>query len=82
MVSPAVSIIINCLNGEKYLREAIDSVVGQTFQDWEVIVWDNASTDNTAAIAESYGGRVRGSRGAGRWRQSGIGTNVDSKLSM
>ena len=64
MVSPAVSVIINCLNGEQYLREAIDSVLSQTFQDWEVIVWDNASTDKTAEIAESYGGRVRVFRGA------------------
>ena len=56
---PAVSVIMNCLNGEKYLREAIDSVVAQTFPDWEIVFWDNASRDASGAIAKSYGGRVR-----------------------
>jgi glycosyltransferase involved in cell wall biosynthesis len=56
---PLVSVIINCLNGERYLREAMDSVFAQTFQDWEIIFWDNASTDGSADIAKSYGDRVR-----------------------
>ncbi len=56
---PLVSVIINCLNGELYLREAMDSVFAQTFQDWEIVFWDNASTDSSADIARSYGDRVR-----------------------
>ena len=56
---PLVSVIINCLNGEQYLREAMDSVYAQTFQDWEIVFWDNASTDGSADIAKSYGERVR-----------------------
>lgn len=56
---PKVSIIMNCFNGSKYLREAIDSVYAQTFEDWEIIFWDNASTDNSAEIAKSYDNRVR-----------------------
>ncbi len=56
---PLVSVIINCLNGERYLREAVDSVFAQTFQDWEIVFWDNASTDGSAGIAQSYGDRVR-----------------------
>lgn len=56
---PAVSIIMNCLNGEKYLREAIDSAYNQTFKDWEIIFWDNASTDSSAEIARSYDGKLR-----------------------
>lgn len=59
MSVPAVSVIMNCLNGEEYLREAIDSVVAQTYPDWEIIFWDNASQDNSGAIAKSYGERVR-----------------------
>lgn len=51
---PLVSVIINCYNGEKYLREAIDSVVAQTYTNWEIIFWDNQSTDGTRAIVESY----------------------------
>jgi len=50
---------MNCLNGSKYLREAIDSVYAQTYPDWEIIFWDNASTDNSAEIAKSYGERLR-----------------------
>ncbi len=34
---PTVSVIMNCLNGEKYLKEAIDSVYAQTYKDWEII---------------------------------------------
>lgn len=48
------SVIINCYNGEKYLRETIDSVIAQTYTNWEIIVWDNKSTDKTRSIAESY----------------------------
>lgn len=59
MTDPAVSVIINCLNGEKYLREAIDSVVSQTFTDWEIVLWDNGSTDSTSHISQAYGSRVR-----------------------
>lgn len=60
---PDVSIIMNCLNGEKYLREAIDSIYVQTYNDWEIIFWDNASTDNSAEIANSYDSRLRYFRG-------------------
>ena len=49
-----VSIIMNCYNGGKYLNEAIDSVLVQTFQDWELIFWDNQSSDNSAKILQSY----------------------------
>ena len=51
---PPVSIIMNCYNGEKYLREALNSVVGQTYRNWELIFWDNQSTDRSAEILKSY----------------------------
>lgn len=51
---PLVSVIINCYNGEKYLCEAIDSVIAQTYTNWEIIFWDNQSTDGTAEIVKSY----------------------------
>lgn len=51
---PLVSIIINCYNGERYLRETIDSVMAQTYDNWELIFWDNQSTDSTREIVESY----------------------------
>lgn len=56
---PAVSIIMNCYNGEKYLREAIDSIYSQTYKNWEIIFWDNVSTDNSPEIARSYDGKLR-----------------------
>ena len=53
--APRVSVIMNCYNGEKYLRQAIDSVLAQTMEDWELVFWDNQSTDGSAAIVRSYG---------------------------
>ncbi len=61
--TPKVSVIMNCYNGEKYLKEAIDSVYSQTYQGWEIIFWDNASTDSSAEIAKNYDGRLRYFRG-------------------
>ena len=49
-----VSVIINCFNGEKYLRQALDSVIAQTYKNWEIIFWDNQSTDKSAEIFKSY----------------------------
>lgn len=53
-----VSIIMNCYNGERYLREAIDSVFAQSYGNWEIVFFDNASTDNSAAVAKSYGEKL------------------------
>ena len=51
---PLVSVIMNCFNGEKYLREAIDSVKAQTYQNWELIFWDNCSTDKSLKIIKKH----------------------------
>ncbi len=56
---PKVSILMNCYNGEKYLKQAIDSVYDQTFKEWEIVFIDNCSTDNSAQIAKSYGEKVK-----------------------
>lgn len=53
--APRVSIILNVRNGEAYVREALDSVLAQTFGDWELVFWDNASTDATGEIAAAFG---------------------------
>jgi glycosyltransferase involved in cell wall biosynthesis len=52
--APLVSIGLAVYNGERYLREAIDSILAQTFTDFELIISDNASTDSTAAICLEY----------------------------
>jgi len=56
---PLVSVIMNCFNGEKYLREAIDSIYAQSYQNWEIIFWDNVSKDQSANIAKSYDDRIK-----------------------
>ena len=50
---------MNCLNCSRYLGQAMDSVFAQTYKDWEIIFWDNASTDNSFKIASSYGEKVK-----------------------
>jgi glycosyltransferase involved in cell wall biosynthesis len=52
--TPRVSIGMPVRNGQKYIREAIDSILAQTFTDWELIVCDNASTDATEQIVRDY----------------------------
>ena len=51
---PLVSVIMNCYNSDTYLKEAIDSIITQTYTNWEIIFWDNQSTDNSANIVKSY----------------------------
>jgi glycosyltransferase involved in cell wall biosynthesis len=54
MNGPLISVIMNCYNSDEYLKEAIDSVLAQTNQNWEIIFWDNQSTDDSAKIFNSY----------------------------
>ena len=49
-----VSIILNCFNGEKYLKDALESVVNQTYKNWELVFWDNKSTDGSKKILDLY----------------------------
>jgi len=51
---PLVSVIMNCYNSETYLKEAIESVIAQIYQNWEIIFWDNQSTDRSAQIVKSF----------------------------
>ena len=51
---PLVSIIMNCYNGETYLIDAIKSILGQTYKNFEVIFWDNQSKDESANIFKSF----------------------------
>ena len=65
-VFPAVSVIIPMYNAEKYVGDGLDSLLAQTFQNFEVIVVDDGSSDNSCAVVESYaekfGGRLKLSR--------------------
>lgn len=48
------SVILNCYNGEKFLNEAVLSVKKQTLKNWELILWDNKSTDGSKKILKSF----------------------------
>ena len=52
---PAVSIIMPCYNTEKYLKKTMDSIFSQTFDDYELIMVDDGSTDGTPALLDEYG---------------------------
>ena len=56
---PLVSVIMNCHNSEKFVEEAILSVYKQTYLNWEIILWDNASDDDTANIVCSFNHKLR-----------------------
>jgi glycosyltransferase involved in cell wall biosynthesis len=56
---PRVSIGLPVFNGENYLAETLDSILGQTFADFELIISDNASTDRTEAICRQYAAQDR-----------------------
>jgi len=73
---PLVSVVIPVYNGERYLGEAIDSVLRHSFAGSEIIVVDDGSTDRTADVATAYGSAVRYFRqhqsGSGAARNRGI----------
>jgi glycosyltransferase involved in cell wall biosynthesis len=56
---PLVSLIVPVFNGGPYVRESLESILGQTYPSLEVIVVDDASTDSTPEILASYGNRIR-----------------------
>ena len=55
IIQPKVNVIINCFNDDKFLFDAIQSVINQSYLNWEIIFWDNASTVNIKSIALSFG---------------------------
>lgn len=54
MGAPRVSVILTSFNHEQYIQEAIDSVLDQTFTDFELIIWDDASSDNSWDLINQY----------------------------
>lgn len=60
MSLPAVSVVIPMYNVEKYIGECLDSLLAQTFQNFEVIVVDDCSTDNSFAVVERYAPKFNG----------------------
>ena len=58
MPDPTVSVVIPTYNRAHCLRDAINSVLAQSFQDFELIVVDDGSTDDTCEVVKGYGDRV------------------------
>jgi glycosyltransferase involved in cell wall biosynthesis len=52
--NPQLSVVMSVFNGEPYLREAVDSVLNQTFEDFEFVIVDDCSTDASVKTLESY----------------------------
>lgn len=69
---PKVTVLLPVFNGERYLREAIDSVLAQTFNDFELLIIDDGSTDTSLEIIQSYTDpRIRLLRNKERQKLSG-----------
>ena len=80
MTAPAVSVLIPVYNCEAHLRAAIDSLLAQTFSDFELIVIDDGSTDGSTAIARGY--RDRRVRVERFERNSGLSAALNHGLQM
>jgi len=75
-----VSVVVPIYNVEEYLRECLDSLVAQSFADWEAVMVDDGSPDGSRAIAEEYAGRderfrlvTQANAGLGAARNTGAG---------
>lgn len=53
-MNPRITVLMSVYNGEKFLRESIDSILAQTYKDFEFVIYDDCSTDGTPEIIESY----------------------------
>lgn len=71
-----VSIIIPAFNGDRYIEEAIGSILAQTYQDYEIILVDDGSTDNTCQVVQQYG------KGIKYLRQTNQGVAASRNLGM
>jgi glycosyltransferase involved in cell wall biosynthesis len=81
-LTPRLSIGVPVYNGENYLAEAIDSLLAQSYDDFEIVISDNASTDRTAEICQDYAARdarVRYHRNA---NNIGSGPNFDMAFKL
>jgi glycosyltransferase involved in cell wall biosynthesis len=74
--TPLVSVGLFVYNGERFLEEALHSILNQTFNDFELIISDNASTDRTGEIAQSYALRDKRIRYYRNKKNMGAGWNV------
>ena len=53
-LSPLVSVLLNCFNAEKTISKSLESVLKQTYTNFEIVIWDDGSNDRTFDILKSY----------------------------
>src|SRR5690349_2607469 len=76
---PLVSICLPCFNGERFIRETLESVLNQTFKDFEVIIVDDYSTDRTLSVIQAFAdSRIKVLQNG---RNLGMGANWQKVLS-
>ena len=85
MELPAISVVIPVYNAEKYIGECLDSILAQTFQNFEVIVVDDCSTDSSVAVVKNYlpkfNGRLKLARTKKNSGCGGVPRNIGLPLS-
>jgi hypothetical protein len=79
---PRVSVGVPVYNGERYLRQALDSILAQTFSDFELIISDNASTDATPEICRDYAARDPRVRYVAQETNRGAAWNVNHLVTL
>jgi glycosyltransferase involved in cell wall biosynthesis len=82
MKTPKVSVLMPAYNAEKYLGEAIDSILNQTFTDFECIIIDDCSTDNTWKIIQKYAKKDSRIVGVQNKNNLGIAGNLNKAISL
>lgn len=79
---PRVSIGVPVYNGERYIAETLDSLLAQTFEDFEIIICDNASTDRTEGICRTYAERDKRIRYVRNVENLGVARNFGSTFEL
>ena len=79
---PRVSIGMAVFNGEKYIEETLDSILAQTYRDFELIISDNASTDRTQEICQTYAAKDRRIRYSRNSKNLGAAPNYNRTVEL
>ena len=83
---PRISVIIPLYNGERYIAQALDSVLGQSLMPFEIIVVDDGSTDGSCEILDTYGDRIvrvfQENSGTAAARNAGVKTSSGDMLAF